>query len=67
MGHLGTTHASSSALQLPADADLQTIEGSDDDSSSQVPEIHVENLDWVPGSWVQPNPLLAIVGIWRVT
>nr|XP_051711027.1 zinc finger protein 717 isoform X1 [Oryctolagus cuniculus] len=50
-------------IQLPTNAHGNTA---DDGPINWVPATHVEDPDAVPGSWLQPDPALAVAGIWGV-
>lgn len=55
----GLTPGISPWVLLPAH---EILEGSNDGSSNCAPFKHVGNVDWVPGSFFQPCPVLTVAG-----
>lgn len=51
-------------FQLHANAYMRV---NSDGTSTWVPATHMGDPDWVPSSWFQPGPDLAVVSIWGVS
>lgn len=65
VSHFAVLTSNSSLVSNSSFLLVHTLEAPVGESSSTwIPVTHMGDLDWIPSSWFQPDPVLVVAGIW---